>query len=121
VSDDSNDEQVEEQETPKPKLVYEVTIDEEGTPKGQLIQIPGLGTFENGSTFDVDEDQHAQFRAYHTTTTPVEDEEGNLVIEDGTYVYETELGPTLLQASKGMNGVEVVTYATAQNRKEGDD
>jgi hypothetical protein len=115
VSDDSNDEQVEEQETPKPKLVYEVTIDEEGTPKGALIQIPGLGTFANGSTFDVDEDQHARFRAHHSTTTPVVDDEDNLVVEDGTYIYETELGPTLLQAAKGMNGVQVTTYAKGGN------
>lgn len=95
------------------KLVYELTLDQPNLPKGELVQIPGLGTFENGSTYDIDADQAYSFRTYHVRSVPFVDEETQAIL--GSSV---ELGPTLLQASKTMYGVEVATYG--KQPKEGD-
>jgi len=117
MSDDNKNEPEPEQES---KPVYEVTLDQESLQKGSLIQIPGLGTFENGSTFEVNEDQHATYRAHHQEMVMVLDDNDNPVLDDnGAYTFELQQGPTLLQASKGMNGVEVTTVLN-KKQKEGD-
>lgn len=102
MSDDSN----EPVQAPKPKLVYEVTVNQPGLPKGELVQIPGLGEFENGSTFDVDEDQHNAFRTYHSGQEMAQDDDG------AWYVSNVKPGPTLLQAFPEGTALEVVTYAS---------
>jgi hypothetical protein len=105
MSDDSN-ETVEPEATPDPpKLVYEVALDLEGFPKGGAVQIAGLGTYANGSTFDVDEDEHTAYRAHHSVQVMGIGHEGEIIVE------EIKPGPTLLQAYEHTDGVEVTTYA----------
>jgi hypothetical protein len=94
------------------KPAYEVTINAPGLPKGELVQIPGLDTYENGSTNEVTKEQADAYRSYHTATTVVLDDEGNPVVENDGYVFETNPGPTLLQAYNYEGAtVEVTTVA----------
>lgn len=83
--------------------VYELTIDQPNLPKGEPIQIPGLGTFENGHSYTVTKDQANAFRVYHTRQVSVTDEAGAIV---GS---RPERGQTLLQAADTMYGVTVET------------
>jgi len=87
--------------------VYELTIDLPSIPKGNedhQIQIPGLGTFENGRTYEVSKEQAEAFRAYHTVQESVVDE------DTGAYLgSDAKPGPTLLEAAKSMYGVTVET------------
>jgi hypothetical protein len=79
---------------------YKMTVDQPNLPKGEPVQIPGLGTFDNGGTYEVSREQAA---AYHQTLEPVYNDDREIV---GS---EPANGPTLLQASKSMYGVEVET------------
>jgi hypothetical protein len=63
---------------------YELKID---LPEGDPIQIPGLGTFETGKTYEISKDEAEGYRQY--------------------WKREGKLGPTLLQASKKMYRVLV--------------
>lgn len=85
--------------------VYEMTIDQENLPKGEPIQIAGLGTFENGITYTISKEEADAYRVYHTQHEDVIDADTQAVL--GT---EAVAGPTLLQASKNMYGVEVTTF-----------
>lgn len=85
------------------KVVYELALDLPGFPNGEPVQIPGLGTFDNGSVYEVTEVEAQAYRTYHTRQVPTEDEDGNIV------GATTELGPTLLQAFRRTEGVNVVT------------
>lgn len=86
------------------KNVYVLSVDLPNLPKGEPIQIAGLGTFENGSTNDISQRAADAFRAYNGRQTPIySEEDGSLT---GT---EWSQGPTLLEASKQMYGVEVKT------------
>lgn len=107
--------EVVEETPPRPKLVYEVELDVPGLPKGELVQIPGLGTYENKSTFDVDADQHTAYRAHNSVQELIYGGESGEEIIGSTVVP----GPTLLQASKNMFGVEVAVYG--KQPSEGDD
>lgn len=85
--------------------VYELTIDQPNLPKGEPVQIPGLGTFENGYSYTISKDEADAFRTYHTRQVPVTNEEtGEIVGSD------LEKGPTLLEAAKSMYGVEVTSF-----------
>lgn len=46
--------------------MYQITIDIPGTPKGKEFSIPGLGTYKNGSTNVVTDEEADMFRAYQT-------------------------------------------------------
>lgn len=83
--------------------MYELTVDLPTLPKGEPIQIVGLGTFKNGSTYTVSKEEADGYRTYHTNQQDVFDDSGK---RTGT---EVVLGPTLLQASKTMFGVEVTS------------
>lgn len=87
--------------------MYEITVDNPNSPKGEPIQIPGLGTFENGSTYVVSKDEAASYRAYHATQTTVRGAD-----DDSIFGADLEQGPTLLQAAKNMYGVEVSTVSS---------
>lgn len=95
------------------KVQYEVTLDLPGTPKGEPVQIVGLGTFDNGSTFEVTKEEAEYYRAFHVRQEPIVDDETQAILGS-----EAVLGPTLLQAFKDTEGVEVVTVVT--KKKEGD-
>ena len=100
-------------EAEQPKLAYEVSLDLPGMPKGELVQIPGLGTFENGTSFDVTEEQANAYRVYHQRVDMVYDEETNELLGS-----EASVGPTLLQAYKNEQGVDVAAYG---HKNEGGD
>jgi hypothetical protein len=68
---------------------YKLEVDVPHLPKGEPVQIPGLGTFANGETHEIEKEDAEAYRVYNG--------------RDG------ELGQTLLQASKNMYGVEVST------------
>lgn len=92
--------------------VYTVTVDNPTLPKGEPIQIVGLGTFENGGTYTVSKQEADAYRTYHSALVTTRDE------RDGSILgADTELGPTLLQASKTMFGVEVSTADSKERRK----
>lgn len=84
--------------------VYELSIDQPNLPKGEPVQIPGLGTFKNGSSHPVTKEEAQAFRVYHTRQENIIDEQTDEVLGS-----QPVLGPTLLQASKNMFGVEVTT------------
>jgi hypothetical protein len=45
-------------------MAYSVKVDYPNMPKGQQVLISGLGTFENGSTAAVSDEDAAAYRAY---------------------------------------------------------
>jgi hypothetical protein len=91
------------------KSVYTLTIDLPDLPKGELVQIPGLGTFENGESYEVSKQDADAYRAYNSTQEPVIDEETQAVLGS-----EMTLGPTLLQASQSMmEGITVTTVSAS--------
>lgn len=92
---------------------YKLTVDLPDLPKGELVQIPGLGTFENGSSYEVTQEEADGYRVYHQFVKPVTNKDGAIV------GAETELGNTLLEAAKTMYGVEVETVGN--KKKKGDD
>src|SRR5689334_979644 len=94
------------------KVVYEVDLDVPGRPKGDQIQIAGLGTFSNGDSHEITDDQAQAFRVSRSTTEPV------LGDDDEVLGSERVLGPTLLQASKNMNGVSVTTVTSSKGGDE---
>jgi hypothetical protein len=85
-------------------VMYELVLDVPGAPKGEPFQIVGLGTFENGNTYTVTKAEADAYRQFHSRTVPVVNEEDQAIV--GSNV---QLGPTLLQDSKNMYGVEVAT------------
>jgi hypothetical protein len=97
------------------RVVYELSLDLPSLPKGEPVQIPGLGTFENGETHEITKIEHERYRAYHVRQIPVIDEETQEVRGN-----ELENGPTLLQAFKDREDIEVVTI-TGGGNQGGDD
>lgn len=96
--------------------MYEMTIDQPNRPKNDPIQIPGLGTFANGGTYTIDDEAAQSFRSYHSRQTTVVDEKTEAV--KGT---KAELGPTLLEASKNMYGVEVTVAKEQKSDNKSND
>jgi hypothetical protein len=92
-------------------VVYEITVDLDGIGKNDEVQIPGLGTFKNGSTYEVTRAEAEAYRSYNTRQEPVHDEDDNIV------GAEAVPGPTLLQAFRHTTGVDVTT-AQANNDDE---
>lgn len=85
-------------------VAYELTVDLPDYPKGELVQIPGLGTFENGDSYSVSKEEADAYRAYHTRQIPIEDKETSAIVGS-----KLVLGPTLLKASKSMVvGISVI-------------
>jgi hypothetical protein len=44
--------------------MYELTVDNPNLGKNAKVQIPGLGTFENGQTYTVSKEEADRFRVY---------------------------------------------------------
>lgn len=91
--------------------MYNITFDLPNLSAGAIVQINGLGTFENGKTHFVDKDQAEAFRVYHQNvqdvTTTVTDEETGKEIE--VVQQQVVAGQTLLQAFENTVGVTVET------------
>ena len=98
----------------KSKNVYALTVDLPNLPKGELIQIPGLGTFKNGDSFDINEEAAENYRVYHGRQEPIYDQETGSIL--GT---KWAKGPTLLQASESMYGVTVKTASSGGQQSNG--
>lgn len=92
--------------------VYSLTVDLPTSPKGEPVQIAGLGTFDNGKTYTVSKEQADFFRSFNAVLVDDVDDKGNVV---GS---KLEQGPTLLEAAKTMYGVEVSTADSKQQHKE---
>jgi hypothetical protein len=90
---------------------YELNIDLPNLPKGELVQIAGLGTFENGSSYTITKSEADSYRSYHSRVVPVTGDNDEVLGSD------LELGSTLLQASKYMYGVTVETSKPSQGEQ----
>lgn len=96
------------------EAVYELSVNQPNLPKGEPVQIAGLGTFKNGSSYPITKTQAEFYRTFHSTQVPVVDDKDNVV---GS---EVQLGPTILQDSKNMYGVEVVTAEKSDKDSDAD-
>jgi hypothetical protein len=45
-------------------MTYKLTVSIEGTPRSAPISIPGLGTFKNGATYTISNEEADAFRTY---------------------------------------------------------
>jgi hypothetical protein len=80
-------------------VAYKLKVDVPSSPPGELIEVAGLGAFENGSESDLSDEQASNFRSHHQRSYI--DDTGEMV---------TELGPTLGKA----NFQEGVSVSTAK-------
>jgi len=86
-------------------IAYELAIDVPGHAEGTEIEIPGLGLFENGSTYDITVSEAEQFQILNTRLVDAEDSDGNII------GVKSELGPTLAVASETMHGITATVVA----------
>lgn len=87
--------------------MYKMTVQLPNLPKGAEVAIDGLGVFENGYEYDISEEQANTFRARNAAQLFSHDKDGNLEVK-------TEQGPTLLQAYKKDDGIEVVKMSDTE-------
>ena len=80
--------------------MYKIQINVPNLDKGALVELDGLGIYENGATAEITEEQAEAFRAKNQTSTTTYTEDG-----DRKVVYEK--GPTVLQAFKSAAGITV--------------
>jgi len=92
------------------KVAYVLELDVPGVPKGQEIEIPGLGVFKNGATHEIDEDAAENYRDANVTAEP-EVGKNNEILS-----VEVTRGQTLLQAGNSM--MEGITVSTAAEEKK---
>jgi len=105
------------------KVAYVLELDVPGTPKGQEVEIPGLGVFKNGQSYDITEDEAENYRNANVVA-----ETKTVKVKDGdqkrdVVVSEISQGPTLLQAFQGQEDILVSTPAAPkpqEKKKEGD-
>lgn len=96
------------------KVVYELDVDVPGLPKGEGLQIMGLGEFENGSTYLITESEAQSFRVMNATMEPVVDEDTQAITG-----AEYTLAPTLLQLSNTfVEGITVTTHGETEAEKK---
>lgn len=93
-------------------MTYKITFDLPNLSKGQGVAITGLGEFENGSSYEITDEQHATYRQVTSRQVDETDDKGN-----PTGRVLTELGPTLLQTSFQ----EGVTVEKSKDSQKGDD
>jgi hypothetical protein len=94
---------------------YTLTVVDPSLPKGEPLQIMGLGTFDNGASTEISHEQAEAFRDYHSGQRGVFDKEGNLK------GYEWQRGPTLLEWAKGSEVVAVETVQEKASQKDDKD
>jgi hypothetical protein len=97
--------------------MYKITLDFPNLPKsgeGSEVDIAGIGRLQNGGTYVVSAADAEAFRIAHPG--PVE-----AVPEQGAETsFETQRGPTLLQAFKDHPHIKVVKDTAAVPTQEGD-
>lgn len=90
------------------KVKYVLELDVPGLVKGEGVEIPGLGVFENGGSYDITEEEAERYRDMHSVVDYGFDDEG---VQTESI---TRRGETLLQRSHSMNGITVSTAQGAQ-------
>jgi hypothetical protein len=96
------------------KVVYELDVDVEGLPKGEPLQIMGLGVFENGSSYLITESEAERYRLMNATMEPIVDEDTQAVLG-----AEYTKSPTLLQLSDSLpEGITVSKHGESAEEKK---
>lgn len=90
--------------------MYKIEFDMPNLARGTEVQIDGLGTFANGGTYTITNEQAAAFRVAGRKQRFVPDGHGAVDVV-------TEDGPTVLQAFKDAEGVTVTTTSSPSGKK----
>ena len=99
--------------------MYKITFDLPNLAPGAEVEVNGLGRFENGKTYVIDDALAETFRTFHQV---LETEYDEVPTNDGGITnvprYVPKPGPTVLQAFENTEGVTVQTYTP--KKAEGD-
>lgn len=93
--------------------MYDMTLDLPNLAKGAEVEIDGLGLFENGYTYEIPADLADTFRRKHQRLEGEYNKQGRF---EGTIVH----GPTLLEAFKNHEGIEVAVHKEEKSPKNDD-
>ena len=80
--------------------MYALKVDFENLAEGTPVELDGLGIFENGGAYVIEDDEAEHFRNFHSVQKIKHDKKGKMTVT-------TELGPTVLEYFEGNPGVEV--------------
>jgi hypothetical protein len=94
---------------------YNVTVNQDNLPEGAEVSITGLGTFKNGETAEVSDEQVEFFRVMNGYPVDTVDEEGNTLV--GNYVRKP--GPTLDKAE--FYGITIEKVSARKAKQDTDD
>lgn len=94
-------------------MSYQLKLSLPNVGKGGTVAIDGLGEFENGKEHTVSEDDALRFRHARATVESTTD-------KDGVTEAKEVLGPTLVEAFKGVEGIDVSKKAEATKTQGGD-
>lgn len=94
-------------------MTYKLKVNSKTLPKGKLVTIKGLGSFENGKTHDVSDEQAERFRVINSVQVSNTNEKGETTTE-------TKLGPTLTEAVKSMGYVSLEGSGSGSKSSDSD-
>lgn len=92
-------------------MPYKLTVNLPSVPEGRDVYIAGLGTFPNGGTYDISDEQDLAYQNAHTR------DEGHFDFDhvaeraepgtggSGAYVHKLVPGPSIVEAVQSMRGV----------------
>lgn len=86
--------------------MYDIKFNLPNLAKGAEFDIGGLGRFENGKSYVIDDetaDYFRQYNGYHATVEPESE-------QDVEPQYEFTPGPALLEAFKDVEGIDVSVH-----------
>lgn len=92
--------------------MYEVTFNLDSLPEGAPVEVDGLGRFENGATYAVSEEEALAFQTKHAVQTFTHDE------DTGALLTDVQLGPTLEESFKDVQGIDVKVAEPPKNEKK---
>jgi len=90
-------------------LPYQMTINQENLAEGADVLIHGLGTFANGGTYDISDEEAEHFREAHAVDAGGVDSDPESE-NFGVYVPNVQPGPSLTEVS--IYGVTVTESST---------
>lgn len=94
--------------------MFTITIDLPDLPKGTEVDIDGLGTFENGGSYDITDDENYDFQVRHQTISTVTSGAGHV---SNTLV----LGPALDEAFANHKHIKVEEAKSKDVKKSKDE